>query len=89
MNFIISAWCLSRKLVARNIDDLEAFVMECLVHFFELLILRSKAASSSGVDDYHNFAFKLFQADFFSFRSWKCVVINAAHIFSPFYFVYK
>ena len=79
MNFIITARCLSGKLVARNIDDLEALVMERFMHFLKFLVLRSEAAAGSGIDDNENFACEVIQTDSISRRCRKSVIINAAH----------
>ena len=46
-NFLVCAWSLVAKLVARHIQNLEAFVLELLVDSFQLLILRCESASCS------------------------------------------
>ena len=51
MNLLIAAGSLLAKLVARNIDDLKALILDFIVEILQRIVLGRKAAAGSRVDD--------------------------------------
>ena len=59
MDLLIGSRRLTRELIAGNIKDLQTLIVELLVDFLEILILRRKPASGCCIDDQHDLSRKL------------------------------
>ena len=79
MDAFISAWSLLSKLVAWEIQNLEALGVIFLVELFELLVLRSEATLGGGVDDEQYFVSILFEGNFLSLSVLDRVFVNSSH----------
>ena len=83
MNFVVCARGLAHELVAWNVDDFEALVVEVRVHLFDRLVVRGESATGCRVHDEHDFALEFREWNFVAFTIGKCEVVDC-HNFSPY-----
>ena len=86
VDLIVTARCLSAKLVAWDVQDLQTLIMVILVELLDRSVLRSEAATCSSVDYQDYFSFIIGEFELFTFAGSQCVIID--HTFFSFSLFY-
>ena len=79
MDAFISTRSLLTKLIAWEVEYLEALLVVCLIELFQLLILRSKATLGGCVNDEQYFVSVLFEGNFLSLSVLNGEFVNGSH----------
>ena len=79
MDAFISTGSLLTKLIAWEVEYLEALLVVCLIELFQFLILRSKATLGSCVNDEQYFVSVLFEGNFLSLSVLNGEFVNGSH----------
>ena len=85
MDFVVGAGGLPFELIAGNVDDFEALVVEVGIHLFYGLVMRSETAAGRGVHDEHHLALEVCERDLVALAVGEGEIVDGCHDEPPFF----